>query len=401
MQSENTSRMAQVKEIKSPEDIIPALSTIVKRVPQRGFKSGLGLGLKAGERVYMVTDSSIDPILTEAFIEAIREAQGLVDLVELEGYHDLTDSIEIVDTMFSHNWFPDWVWEGAKQADVFLRLAFMKFPHTPNLPFPRGTRKPRIVGWEIPPDVLLSSCMTYPSDVWEAIDRRTLELYNRARRIEITDRDGTDLTFELNAEDWESGDNFSHPGHLFIPFPQNCRLRGVVAFRSLTFGGPVPLTKLHIEDRQVVEVEGGGEFGERLKKSFSDYRNVSFKNLPGPGCNWVSTFAFCTNPKFRRSPVFSRVQSSARVHAWCMGHHRSGVIHASIGSAMDGPNHKLIRHFELVFPTMVADGKVVIQNGHLAALDDPEVRSVAQQHGDPNELLLEDWIPNPEDSYLL
>ena len=47
-------------------------------------------------------------------------------------------------------------------------------------------------------------------------------------------------------------------------------------------------------------------------------------------------------------------------------------------------------------PTMVAHGKVVIREGHLTSLDDPEVRRSAQKHGEPDEILLEDWIPNPE-----
>ncbi len=47
-------------------------------------------------------------------------------------------------------------------------------------------------------------------------------------------------------------------------------------------------------------------------------------------------------------------------------------------------------------PTMVADGKVVIREGHLTSLDDPEVRRIAQKHGEPDKILLEDWIPYQE-----
>ena len=79
-----------------------------------------------------------------------------------------------------------------------------------------------------------------------------------------------------------------------------------------------------------------------------------------------------------------------------MGHRRSGFLHGSIGSALAAPNHKLIRHFDMMFPTMVADGRVVIQDGHLVALDDPEVRKVAERYGDPDQLLREDWIPDRE-----
>jgi hypothetical protein len=35
--------------------------------------------------------------------------------------------------------------------------------------------------------------------------------------------------------------------------------------------------------------------------------------------------------------------------------------------------------------------------GRLTVLDDPEVRRVAAQHGAPDELLSEDWIPEFEE----
>jgi len=176
----------------------------------------------------------------------------------------------------------------------------------------------------------------------------------------------------------------------------------VVTLRSLTFGGLVPATKLTIENRQVTKIEGGGAFAERLQEDFVKYQDVKFPGgtdgagLPGPGCNWLSTFALCTNPKFRRSPFFETTRGSARVHSWCLGHRRSGFLHSSIGATRATPNHKLIRHFDLMFPTMIADGKVVIQDGHLTALEDPEVRLVAERYGDPDRLLSEDWIPDPE-----
>lgn len=57
-------------------------------------------------------------------------------------------------------------------------------------------------------------------------------------------------------------------------------------------------------------------------------------------------------------------------------------------------NHKLIRHFDMMFTTLVADGRPVIEAGHLVALDDPEVCKVAERYGDPDELLREDWVPD-------
>jgi hypothetical protein len=35
----------------------------------------------------------------------------------------------------------------------------------------------------------------------------------------------------------------------------------------------------------------------------------------------------------------------------------------------------------------------VVDEGHVVALDDPEVRKLAAQYGNPDEILAEDWIP--------
>ena len=35
----------------------------------------------------------------------------------------------------------------------------------------------------------------------------------------------------------------------------------------------------------------------------------------------------------------------------------------------------------------------IIDKGHLTALDDPEMRRIASKHGDPDDILSEDWVP--------
>lgn len=409
-----TPRMPQVREPTSAEDLLPALRSVVTRKPERTFHEGLAL--KPGEQVCIVTDSTISPLLTEAFQEAIRDAGGHVDVINLEGFPLLEDPLELVDGPNTTNWYPDWVWEGARRADVLLCLAFFKFPHTPNLPFGRrfgstpGSDAPPIkarpVQWELPPDMLFSPALDYPLEVWDAIDDKTWDLLGRARRIEIVDPDGTHLTFDLTPEDWdervgrggeEEGPASQRPytpGHIFVPFPKAKRLEGEITIRSLTFGGPVEPTRLTVENRKVTEVKGSGVFADRLRQSFEQYKDATYPGLPGPGTDWISTFAMCTNPKYRRSPSYQNARGSARVHSWCLGHRRSGFLHASIGATLVEGNHKVIRHFDMMFPTLVADGRPVIEDGHLVALDDPEVRRVAERFGDPDELLREDWIPD-------
>jgi len=405
-------RMPEVRQPTSPEDILPALRTVVGRTTQRTMNESLAL--KPGERVLIVTDSTIDPILAEGFQEAIRDAGGHVDVINLEGYPLLEDPIELVDGPNTSKWFPEWIWEGAKQADVLLCLAFFKFPHTPNLPWGRRSRsysadwrlKGRAIQWELPPDMLLSPSLTYPLELWDAIDEWTYQSIANAKRIEITEDNGTHLTWDLTLEDWAAiegrgGDEDGPatklpyvPGHLFVPFPKSLQFEGEIVINSLTFGGPVEPTRLTVDGRRVTQVDGSGAFADRLRQTFEKYKNETYRGLPGPGANWISTFAACTNPKFRRSPSWENARGSARVHSWCLGHRRSGFLHASVGAALENENSKLIRHFDMMFPNLFADGRPVIEDGHLLALDDPHVREIAARHGDPDELLREDWVPD-------
>jgi hypothetical protein len=80
---------------------------------------------------------------------------------------------------------------------------------------------------------------------------------------------------------------------------------------------------------------------------------------------------------------------------------------SAIGSRWRGPEEEWAAkqkiwyghlHVHLLFPTVTVRTKAgehltVIEQGRLTALDDPEVRELARKHGDPDELLRENWIP--------
>src|SRR5579862_6123275 len=172
MATNMTSRMPKVKQPTSAEDILPALRTVVSRTRQRGMNESLGI--KPGERVLLITDSTVNPIMPEAFQEAIRDAGGHVDVINLEGNPLLDDPIALVDGPNTTNWFPEWVWQAVQQADIVVCMAFFKFPHTPNLPWGRTDEyaanwrfKGRAIQWELPPDMLLSPSLTNPLEVWD------------------------------------------------------------------------------------------------------------------------------------------------------------------------------------------------------------------------------------------
>ena len=85
---------------------------------------------------------------------------------------------------------------------------------------------------------------------------------------------------------------------------------------------------------------------------------------------------------------------------------RGGIIHAGLGTrwrsseeVWAGERGLLYGHLHvhLMAPTLVVEtpsGNVpVIENGRLSAYDDPDVRDLAAQFGDPDQLLHDDWIP--------
>jgi len=389
-------RSPAVVEISSVEDLLPIVRTIVQR---QGYQMLEGLNVKPGMKVLMVTDTTNDPLVVEAFRIAIREAGGLLESIELVGYPEMTEPVELVDAMFSNRWWPAWVWSATESADLMLHMAMLKVPHTPNLPVSHD--RSRIVDLECSNrDQLTPEYHTFPRELRDTIDRKVWEVLGYAQRIEVTDAEGTELRCSVSKEEWQRevakqekrGGLPYQSGHLQVPLPST-NLEGVLATSSLTFGGPVPRTFCTVQGGQVAAVEGGGKFGEALRKDTEQYRDLRFSGYPGPGVNWLSTMGICTHPKARRSIYYDELTGSARVHAWAIGHRRSGVIHSSIGEGLVREDYKVIRHVDLYFGTLAADGKKVIEGGHLLALDDPEVRAVAQRHGDPDKLLHVDWVP--------
>jgi hypothetical protein len=115
--------------------------------------------------------------------------------------------------------------------------------------------------------------------------------------------------------------------------------------------------------------------------------------------------AIGTNPKVRPEPPHRiKYLSSGGVEK---ERARSGVIHFGVGSnwrteeeQWAGPLGILHGHLHvhLMFATLDVTTKSgeqirVIDNGHLTALDHPEVRELAKKYGDPDQVLKEAWIP--------
>ncbi len=391
------SRFPKVPDKITIEDILPSIRTIAHR-PQHSYVYP-GLDLKPGKKFLILADSTNDMMVIEALSRVIREGGAKLQTVMMEGYPGMTDSVDLLDTMFSRTWWPSWTWQAVAEADATIRCAFLLVEYTPEIDLTLK-RKPSTTMY-LTRDICLPQFQNFPLEVRIALDEKTWKSILYSQKIELSDLEGTDLKWTLTRERWDGAiardiergyERGYHPGHLMTPLPSK-NAEGKLVTSSITFGGPVDRATLTIEGGQAVRVDGEGKFPDTLRQTFEQYREVRSQRLPGPGLNWWTTLAMGTSPKGRISSNFDKMTGSGRMHAWGAGHSRSGVIHTSVGEGLVSKDHRIIRHVNLYFPTLICDGRTIIDKGHLTTLDDPEIIKLTEKYGDPRTLLREDWIP--------
>jgi len=229
--------------------------------------------------------------------------------------------------------------------------------------------------------------------------------------VHLTDPEGTDLTYTLHERYYEGGSRLFAPrplwGHLLAhgttPIPREEDATGVVCGTTSHFCRPFPVIRLHVEEGQVVRVEGGGRYGDAWRGLLAEAQRTQYPDFPRQGLFWLQEVAIGTNPKIARP-------SNVHLHSSGGGEwerRRSGVIHMGFGTFWQAPEEDWAAergilyghlHVHLLFPTLdvtTQGGDVirVIDRGRLSALDDAEIRGLAGKYGDPDVWLREDWIP--------
>jgi len=266
-----------------------------------------------------------------------------------------------------------------------------------------------------------SNEMLFPPDLQDLIDEIVFNQIRQCVRVRVTDPEGTDFTF-TNYDDGR----WNYPSHQWgVPVyigrqgpnsaePVNVPdIRGVVA-GTTNHLGTFPLIKAYIEGSRVVEVEGDGVYAESWRAKLEETRNEVWpaykdrfgNDAPGtaawgPGYFWfwecaIGTHVMCYRPK-EDSYVYGGPLNNTYERR------RAGTIHCGFGLSNDlqpqVPPGSYINHvhIHLNFPTYVgwdAQGReiVVIDKGHLTALDDPAVRALAAKYGDPDIVLAERYF---------
>jgi hypothetical protein len=272
-------------------------------------------------------------------------------------------------------------------------------------------------------DLFASGLANFPPELQLAIDTVGFAALRQARKVHVTDPEGTDVSWGIRPGDFELsqarlGMDIPLRGHLnAIPWgpPPPVDGNGVIS-GTLNGHGPFPHIAVHVEDSQIVRIEGGGRYGEGWWKFIEQYKDAQYPLHPGPGWRWLMECAIGTNPKVLRP-------RTAALHGnYSDERLRSGALHIGLGAAIMAPGERAsveafaedratyseyIKgmglpdghfHVHAYFATIdvettSGDIERLVDGGRLCALDHPKVRAVAEQHGDPEKLLAPAWVP--------
>ncbi len=286
---------------------------------------------------------------------------------------------------------------------------------------------------------VMQDMSSYPAELWLLSEEATMEPLAQVDKVHAFDPEGTDLSFEVTAEQaqrWAKGVYLR--GHLFM-FPQETY--GVYAFDAVSFpalkpdyipvsptvnangivagtnghAGFFPRIEEHFVNGYLKEVKGGGLYGDIMREFLEHYPGINtttFPQMDHPGWFYHYESALGTNPKFTRHSLDTFMGTAGE-------RMRSGVIHWAMGAVFlndpdsHGGNSKILRafgqehklpgyhgfHIHTYFTTYQAHLRdtnkwlTLIDKGHLTALDNSEARALASRYGNPDKVLAESWIP--------
>jgi len=286
---------------------------------------------------------------------------------------------------------------------------------------------------------LMSQVPAFASDVWRAVETKTIEPLAFVDRVEVTDPEGTAFGYnvdEESAKGWAEG--VYQQGHLFMfpaqgtgrfPYsrieypsfaksyvpPVQPEVSGVIA-STTSHAASHPRIEITVTNGRISSVKGGGLYGEgiRLLQKYPGTQDLTWPMLKKPGYWWLYEAGTGTNPKYFKHPaeVLEGVNLSERNVA--------GVIHWAFGAEVAmGPQstggewapetikfsedhtlpmgHSMHNHNTLpTYQVRIRDldqWVTIIEHGGLSALDDVYVRALASRYGNSSVILRRDYIP--------
>ena len=281
-----------------------------------------------------------------------------------------------------------------------------------------------------------SKAWVFPLELTQAIEMRIYDAIGEASAVRITDPEGTYLEYSLTAEEAKRWQLHSfNPTHLFLDplqgtvqeivgwLPSNVppifhKPNGVLA-GTANHMGFLPRIELYFKDGRLVEVKGGGKYGDGIGELMDKWQDIHWPGWPDKGYFWLCDSALCTAIKaFRRT---SDMFNCYEFYPNLFERTRMGVFHHGFGYRRHGEEsvrylkehnlpgfHIHVHNYFTTFEVKLRGTKYwhkIVDKGWVTAMDDPDIRALACKFGDPDELLSYDWIPplpgiNCEGNYL-
>ncbi|MFQ5852760.1 MAG: hypothetical protein ACE5JU_19550 [Candidatus Binatia bacterium] len=374
-------------------------------------------GVDSGDRALIAFDSHYDPRIADSIAAALREKGVRADILMVDvgpdRPFDELDEVRVIIRRGPSRMNPR-RWEGTRWVEELAeKNGYKLLIHGRGGGIPPTPYHYEPIPWQVL-EQFASPATTYPREVQRLINLKSWEpIWERGvgGKIHLTDPEGTELSYTL-WDDFFTGKWFAFDetpfwghlmGHPWTPVLEKEDAAGVVCGTTAHYSKPFPKIRVAINRGRVETVEGGGKYGDAWRELLDETRDVQYPSFPAKGLFWLWEVAIGTNPKIVRP---------ANIHMLASGgaeweRRRSGVIHIGCGTAWRAPEEDWAAekgvayghlHIHLLLPTLEVITRQgerirIIERGRLAALDDPEVRRVAQKYGDPDELLKEDWIP--------
>lgn len=431
-------RYPRIHKITSTDELMPQVRYVLERGGEkkgdRSFQMRPGYGIKGGERILVVASSLTDPLVIQAFLRGFKEKNCLVDLIVVGSTYKGLSEISGVNEISRG-------FEGGRNTGRLVREFAEKGGHSLIVGMTQsvGEASPGFgalrMHWSTR-ELLASPSTMYPDEILQAAEDEAWQMLRQTAEVRVTDPEGTDLGFTWFPEYWQvidgthptiktigggplAGSYGGHPyyagaseevlipGHL-MGYPLGVALdksngAGTVA-GTANHAGLFPHLKLTMKNNRLTSVEGGGEYGRLWQAKLEKTKDIKYPLFPQPGLFYLIEIAVGTHPKIPRP--HNVMESLTAKATWSYERMRSGIIHVGIGNILyenqawaasrrlPGDHH----HVHLYFPTLVAKlrgGRQVnlVDKGRLTVLDDSRVRNIAAKHGNPDDLLREDWIP--------
>lgn len=390
------------------------------RATADGFQ-GFG-ATKPGDRVLLVTDTHYDPRVTQVLSLVLRERGAFVAELVLEAGADREfTEVDEFPAMMRHVSWKQWPrryegvhWVERLAADRGFDLVLMG-RGGPGTMWPTPFRYENVPWFTL--DQLTGPSTTFPREVNELVNRKLHAVFQesaRGGRVHLTDKEGTDISWTMFDEYYGNEYLWARPepiwGHVMAhatpPIIDREDADGVIAGTLNHFSRPFPVIRTYYEGGKLVNVEGGGAYGDGWREMVEETKDVKYPCFPSKGLFWLFEAAIGTNPKvLPEPPERMRWLSSGGGEK---ERHRAGALHMGIGTIwrdatedwaaeqgiLNGHLH-IHQFFATLTVTTRTGGTInVIDDGHLVLLDDSEVRTVAGRYGNPDEVLAESWTPS-------